>query len=95
MAAHQLTDYRTEILEIAARYGARNVCVFGSVVRGGAGPDSDLDLLVDLEPDRTLLDQIALTQNLEDLIGRKVDVVVEGGISPYLERRILGEAKPL
>lgn len=95
MIARLLTDYRAEILAIAARHGARNVRVFGSVLRGGAGPDSDLDLLVDLESGRTLLDQIALAQDLEDLIGRKVDVVVEGGISPYLERRILGEAKPL
>jgi hypothetical protein len=90
-----LIDHRDAILAIAARYGARNVRAFGSAARGDAGPDSDIDLLVDLEPGRTLLDLVALWQDLEDLLGRPVDVVVEGGINPYLEERILSEAVPL
>ena len=90
-----LTKYRDEVLSIAVRHGARNVRVFGSVVRGHARPDSDIDLLVDLEPGRTLLDHVALWQDLEELLGRRVDVVVEGGLSPYLEKRILAEAAPL
>lgn len=90
-----LITNRAEILGIAAQYGARNVRVFGSVARGDAGPDSDIDLLVDLEPGRTLLDHVGLWQDLEELLGRRVDVVVEGGISPHLEKRILAEATPL
>ena len=88
-------EKRAEILGIAARHGARNVRIFGSAARGDARPDSDIDLLVDLEPGRTLLDHVGLWQDLEELLGRRVDVVVEGGLSPYLEERILAEAIPL
>ncbi len=90
-----VTDNRDRILDIAARHGARNVRIFGSAARGEARPDSDIDLLVDLEPGRSLLDHVALWQDLEQLLRRRVDVVVEGGISPHLEERILAEAKPL
>jgi len=90
-----LIEKRAAILSLADHYGARNVRVFGSAARGDAGPESDLDLLVDLEPGRTLLDHVALWQDLEELLGRPVDVVVEGGISPYLRDRILAEAEPL
>jgi hypothetical protein len=90
-----LTKNRDRILGIATRHGARNVRVFGSALRGEDLPDSDIDLLVDLEPGRSLLDHVALWQDLEELLGCKVDVVVEGGISPHLEQRILAEAKPL
>ena len=58
--------------------------VFGSVARGKSGPESDLDLLVELEPDRSLLDHAALIQELEELLGRKVDVVTENGTEPAL-----------
>ena len=90
-----LVKNRDRILEIAAQYGARNVRVFGSIARGDAHPDSDIDLLVDLQPGRSLLDHVALWQDLEELLGRKVDVLVDGGISPYLEEQIRAEAKPL
>ncbi|MEE9295488.1 MAG: nucleotidyltransferase family protein [Phycisphaerae bacterium] len=90
-----LTRNRDLILRVAARHGAGNVRVFGSCARGDAGSDSDIDLLVDLEPGRTLLDHVGLWQELQELLGRKVDVVVEGGISPYLQERILAEARPL
>lgn len=83
------------ILEIAERYGARNVRVFGSWARGEAQPDSDLDLLVDLPSGRTLLDHVGLWQDLQERLGRKVDIVVDGGLSPYLRDRILAEAIPL
>ena len=88
-------QHRDEILDIAARHGARNVRVFGSFARGNARPDSDIDLLVDLEPGRSLLDHVGLWQDLEELLGRRVDVVVDGGLSPHLEKRILAEATPL
>jgi predicted nucleotidyltransferase len=90
-----LTAKRDEILQIAARYGASNVRVFGSVARGEAGPDSDVDFLVELEPNRSLLDHVALMQDLEDLLGRKVDVVAERGLREIIRERVLREAVPL
>ena len=90
-----LQRQRGAILRIAANYGARNIRIFGSISRGVETEHSDVDLLVDLEPGRSLLDQVGLKQELEELLGRSVDVVVEGGISPYLEERILAEAVPL
>lgn len=70
-----LRAHRDEILRLAAKYRASNVRVFGSVARGEAQPDSDLDLLVDFAPDYRLWDKIGLKQDLEDLFGRKVDIV--------------------
>ena len=90
-----LKSRREEILRVAARHGAHNVRVFGSVARGEAGEDSDIDLLVELEPGRSLLDQAGLIVELEDLLGRKVDVVTEQGLYWLLRRRILKEARPL
>ncbi|HNQ24986.1 MAG TPA: nucleotidyltransferase family protein [Phycisphaerae bacterium] len=90
-----LAAKRDAILTIAARYGAANVRIFGSAAAGTSHPGSDIDLLVELGPERTLLDHVALWQDLEDLLGCPVDVVVEGGISPHLRDRILAEAVPL
>lgn len=90
-----LRQKREEILRIAARHDARNVRVFGSFARGEAGADSDLDLLVEFEPGRSLLDQADLIADLEALLGRKVDVVTEGSLYWLLRRRILKEARPL
>jgi len=90
-----LKEKREEILRIAAAHGARNVRVFGSVVRGEADETSDVDLLVTLEPGTTLLDHAALILELEELLGRKVDVVSERGLYWLLRRRILKEARPL
>ncbi len=95
MVASLLAAQRTKILTIAARHGARNVRVFGSLARGEAAADSDVDVLVELEETRSLLDHVALRQDLEDLLRRRVDVVVEGGLSPYLQARIHAEAQPL
>jgi hypothetical protein len=91
----RLRAHRPAILEIATRHGVRNVRVFGSIVRGDARPNSDIDLLVDVAPGRTLLDVIALEQDLEHLLGRPVDVLTDGGLSPYLQQRILAEAAAL
>jgi uncharacterized protein len=95
MSIDTLYANRRAVLELAARHGARNVRVFGSMARGDARPDSDVDLLVDIEPGRTLLDVIALEQDLEELLGRPVDVLTDGGLSPYLQQRILAEAAAL
>jgi predicted nucleotidyltransferase len=86
---------RDEILRLAAEHGARNVRVFGSVVRGESGEDSDVDVLVELDEDRSLLDHVALQQDLEDLLGAKVDVVTERGLHRLLRDRILAEAVAL
>ncbi len=87
--------HRDQILRIAEQYGASNVRIFGSVARGEAQPDSDLDLLVDLEPGRSLLDHIALIQDLEDLLHRKVDVVESQALHARIRNRVLAEAIPL
>jgi predicted nucleotidyltransferase len=91
----RLKASRDDILRLAAKYGARNVRIFGSVARGEAGDQSDIDLLVEFEPGRSLLDQAGLVVDLEELLGRKVDVVTEGGLYWLLRRRILKEARPL
>lgn len=90
-----LQDKREEILRIASAHGAQNVRVFGSVSRGEAGTESDVDLLVKLEPGRSLLDLIAIKQELEDLLGREVDVVTEDAVSPYIREQVLKEAVSL
>ena len=90
-----LKNKREEILRIAFSHGARNIRIFGSVSRGKAGPESDVDILVKLEPGRTLLDIIAIKQDLEDLLGCEVDVVTEEAISPYIREQVLKEAVSL
>ncbi|MBU0492194.1 MAG: nucleotidyltransferase family protein [Chloroflexi bacterium] len=87
-----LQDRRGEIHRIVAQHGAGNVRVFGSRARGQARPDSDLDILVRLNPGRTLLDIVAIKQDLEDLLGCPVDVVTEAAISPYIREQVLREA---
>jgi len=90
-----ITTHRDEIIRLSARHGAHHVRVFGSVARREAKSDSDLDLLVQLEPGRTLLDLVAIKQDMEDLLGRKVDVVTEASLSPYFRDQVLAEAIPL
>ncbi len=86
---------RADILEIATRHGARNVRLFGSVARGEARPDSDIDVLVEFESGRTLLDRIGMIQDLEDLLGRKVDVVTEKALHRYIRQQVIAQAVPL
>lgn len=90
-----LEEKKNEIREIAARHGARNVRVFGSVARGEARPDSDVDFLVDMAPGRTLLDLGGLLMELRDLLGLDVDVVTEQGLKPRIRERVLKEAELL
>lgn len=77
---------------IAEQHGATNVRVFGSFARGDHNPDSDLDVLIELQPGRSLLDLIAIKQDLQDLLGRRVDVVTERSLSPYFRDSICREA---
>ncbi|PIQ11837.1 MAG: DNA polymerase subunit beta [Hydrogenophilales bacterium CG18_big_fil_WC_8_21_14_2_50_58_12] len=90
-----LQSKRNEILALAAKHGASNVRLFGSVVRGEDREDSDVDFLVDMQETRSLFDLIGLQQDFEKAIGRKVDVLTSNGINRYLKDRILGEAAPL
>jgi uncharacterized protein len=94
-AEELLKEKREEILDIAARHGARNVRVFGSAARGESREDSDIDLLVEFAPGRSLFDQLGLIEDLEGLLGRKADVVTESGVYWLLRRRILKEARAL
>lgn len=90
-----LRMHRGEILDLAARHGAGHVRVFGSVARGSAGPESDVDLLVEIASDRSLLDQIALIQDLSELLDRRVDVISDRGLNPRVRQRVIEEAVPL
>ena len=83
---------REDVLRVARLHGASNVRVFGSVARGEAGPDSDVDFLVDMEPGRSLLDLGGLLMDLQELLGRRVDVVTERGLRERVRERVLREA---
>ena len=95
MSIDDLRLRRHEILSLADRHGARNVRVFGSVARSDDRPDSDIDLLIDVDRGRSLLDVIGFEQELGQLLGRRVEVQTVGGLSPYLQQRILDEAASL
>lgn len=90
-----LQSKKAEILALAAKHGASNVRLFGSVVRGDDQEGSDVDFLVDMQENRSLFDLIGLQLDIEKAIGRRVDVLTPNGINPYLKERILGEAAPL
>ena len=93
--AEIIQDKKEQILALAAKHGASNIRVFGSVANGTADPDSDVDFLVDLEPDRSLFDLGGLLMDLQKLLNRNVDVVTENGLHWYIKNRILSEAKPI
>ncbi len=90
-----LAGKREEVLRIAAKYGARKVRVFGSVARGEADGQSDVDFLVEMEPGRSLLDLGGLQMELEALLGCSVDVVTERALKARVRERVLREAVPL
>lgn len=95
MDIDRLRVRRREILGCAESHGARNVRVFGSAARREAAAGSDVDLLVEMESGRSLLDLVSLWQDLENLLGTQVDVLSDRGVSPHLRERILAEAVPL
>jgi predicted nucleotidyltransferase/DNA-binding XRE family transcriptional regulator len=90
-----LRERRQDILDLAARHHASNVRVFGSVARGEEGADSDVDLLVDMAPECSLLDQVRLHRALSERLGVQVDVVTSGGLLERDREAILGEAVPV
>lgn len=90
-----LHEKREDILRVANKRGASNIRVFGSVARGEADSKSDIDLLVDLEPGRSIFDLGGLLMDLQDLLGYNVDVVTERGLRERIRARVLQEAIPL
>jgi predicted nucleotidyltransferase len=95
MNLQQLRARREEILATARRHGVRTLRVFGSVARGDADVESDIDFLVELEPGRSLLDQGALLMDLQERLGCPVDVMTEAGLRPSVRARVLQEALAL
>ena len=87
-------EKRTEIVRLGEKHGARNIRVFGSVVRGDNRAESDVDLLVDMDQGRTLYDLAGFVADVQDLLDAKVDVVTPGGLR-YLRERVLSEAVPI
>ena len=90
-----LRTKREEILSVAAKYGAYNVRVFGSVAREEADAESDVDFLVEMESGRSLLDLGGLLMELQELLGCSVDIVTEKGLRKRIRDRVLHEAVPL
>ena len=95
MEIEQVYEKRDEILRIAAAHGVRNIRIFGSVARGDADAESDIDLLVEVGPTTSSWFPAGLILDLEELLGRPVEVVTERGLSPYLRERVLRDAVPL
>jgi len=95
MDVQSLRVKREEIMQIAEKHGARTVRIFGSVARGEADAASDLDLLVEMEPGRSLLDLGGFLMELQDLLGCRVDVVTEKGLRERIRERVLREAVAL
>lgn len=90
-----LYEKRDEIRDIAARHGAYNIRIFGSVVRGEAGPDSDIDFLIDAGPTTSSWFPAGLILDLQEVLGRPVEVVTEKALNPYIREQVLREAAPL
>jgi predicted nucleotidyltransferase len=95
VAMTDIQAHRDQILQLARAHGARNVRVFGSVARGQSDAASDIDLLVEMAPDRSLLDRIALIHDLQDLLGWPVDVINERALHRAIRDRVLAEAVQL
>jgi len=90
-----LQNKRDDIRRIATKHGAYNLRVFGSVARGEARPDSDIDLLIEKGPTTSSWFPAGLVLELEEILGRRVEIVTEKALSPYLRDRVLSEAIPL
>lgn len=95
MSTKFLEQHRREILDLASRHGVTEVRVFGSMARGDAGPQSDVDLLIEVGPKPSRWFPGGLVSDLEELLGRRVQVVTERGLDELLRDRVLREAVPL
>lgn len=91
----EIAKHKNEILALAAKHGASNVQVFGSIANGTADKNSDVDFLVELEAGRSLFDLGGLLMDLQNLLHRKVDVVTEKGLHWYIRDKVLKEARPI
>ena len=91
----ELFRQRDTVRAIAAKHGATNLRLFGSVIRGDERPDSDIDLLVDLAENRGFRDYLALVEELQSLLGRRVEVIIARSLSPYFRPYVEAEARPL
>ena len=90
-----LSEKRDDIRAVASRHGACNIRVFGSAVRGEAGPDSDIDFLIDVGPSTSSWFPAGLILDLEEILGRRVEVVTARALNPYIRDQVLNEAVPL
>lgn len=90
-----IQQYRQEILSLAQKHGVTNIKVFGSFARGEAHEKSDVDFLVEIEKNRSLLDIGLLVMDLQDLLHRKVDIVEPNGLHSLIREKILREAIPV
>ena len=95
LTLQELRARRDEILELAQRYGATNLRVFGSVARGEATPDSDVDLLVNFREGTSLFELSGFWQDLQELLGRDVNLLSENGLKERFRKRIEGDIVPL
>ena len=95
MGIEEITKHKREIFTLAAKHGASNIRVFGSIAKGTADENSDIDFLVELEAGRSLFDLGGLLMDLQDLLHRKVDVVTEKGLHWYIRDKVLKEARPI
>jgi predicted nucleotidyltransferase len=91
----ELHRHREELSAVASKHGASNLRLFGSVVRGEERPDSDVDLLIDMADDRSFDDYLALVEELENILARRVDLVIQRSLSPHFRPYIESEAQPL
>jgi hypothetical protein len=90
-----LSEKRDEIQNIAAKHGAYNIRIFGSAARGETGPDSDIDFLIDAGPTTSSWFPAGLILDLQEILGRRVEVVTEKALNPYIRDHVLREAVPL
>jgi len=90
-----LHEKRDDIRSIAAKHGAYNIRIFGSAVRGEVGPDSDIDFLIDVGPITSSWFPAGLILDLEEILGRRVEIVTDKALNPYIRDHVLREAIPL
>ena len=91
LSQEQIDEIKSKVIPILKRYGVKRAAIFGSVVRGEAKADSDIDILVEIESDMSLLDFVGLKIEIEEALGKKVDLVEYSTIKPLIKERILSE----